>query len=192
MITRQEYLKKYHSDNKEKINQKHRENYVLNRESIIKRTTEYHKLHPEQNKKATKKYRETHRQEMREMHIKWRIKNPDKYKKSINNWRANNPNYGKEWAKNNREILNHRDSLRRALELNAMPEWANKEDIKKIYIECVRIIKKTGIKHEVDHIYPLKSKILCGLHVPCNLQIITSEENRRKSNRICRPLQHFH
>lgn len=42
--------------------------------------------------------------------------------------------------------------------------------------------EKTGIQHNVDHIVPLVSDKVCGLHTPCNLRIITETENKRKSN----------
>jgi hypothetical protein len=36
----------------------------------------------------------------------------------------------------------------------------------------------------VDHIDPLRSDILCGLHVPWNLRVITQEQNLAKSNKV--------
>lgn len=66
----------------------------------------------------------------------------------------------------------------------AMPTWANHDVILAYYIVCQNITKVTGIKHEVDHIIPIQHPLVCGLHVESNLQIITEEENIKKSNKF--------
>jgi 5-methylcytosine-specific restriction endonuclease McrA len=40
----------------------------------------------------------------------------------------------------------------------------------------------TGVKHQVDHIIPLNHPDVCGLHVSWNMDILTAEDNVRKSN----------
>ena len=48
----------------------------------------------------------------------------------------------------------------------------------------MRATETTGKLHVVDHIIPIRSEFVCGLHVPCNLRIITQEENLKKSNKL--------
>lgn len=75
---------------------------------------------------------------------------------------------------------------RKATIKRACPNSLSSEDfeqIKQIYLKCKIITEQTGIEHHVDHIIPLRGENVCGLHVPWNLQIITAEENLRKSNK---------
>jgi hypothetical protein len=68
----------------------------------------------------------------------------------------------------------------------ATPSWLTKQDwatMNALYETARRLTRETGIRHEVDHIYPLNGKTVSGLHVPGNLQILTQSANVAKSNR---------
>jgi hypothetical protein len=65
----------------------------------------------------------------------------------------------------------------------AMPVWADVERINSLYREARRLTRTTGVMHHVDHIVPLNSRLVCGLHVPANLEILRARENRSKGNR---------
>lgn len=73
---------------------------------------------------------------------------------------------------------------RRARTYRQMPVWADRTAIKLLYVEAQRISRATGIKHHVDHYYPLNSPLVSGLHVADNLRIIPACENLKKGNRM--------
>jgi hypothetical protein len=62
------------------------------------------------------------------------------------------------------------------------PNWANMDEINKIYKKSKEISLTTGIVHHVDHIIPLHGKTVSGLHVESNLQIIEAFKNSQKYN----------
>lgn len=67
-------------------------------------------------------------------------------------------------------------SARRALCRKAFPDWCDKKAIEEVYSN-----KPEGC--HVDHIVPLISDVVCGLHVPWNMQYLPASENSRKGNR---------
>lgn len=129
----------------------------------------------------------------------WRKDNPDGFKRWYADHSAERADYWQEWyeknkdhraasyaewAKANPDIVRTVGARRMAAKLNATPAWADQEAIREIYAEAIRLTRETGIRHEVDHIYPLQGKYVCGLHVASNLQILTKTENIRKKNRM--------
>jgi hypothetical protein len=97
--------------------------------------------------------------------------------------------YSVDSSKNfDRPALEHRDIRKlwdgAAMRRYATPNWANKETIKEMYKQARQLTSETGIRHEVDHIIPIKHPLVCGLHTENNLRIISASENLRKSNRV--------
>jgi hypothetical protein len=112
--------------------------------------------------------------------IAWLSRNPEWIER--NRGRANER--AKKWAKDNPGRANARTRHRQARQLRACPSWADRAAIAEFYMKAVQMTKDTGIPHEVDHIIPLVSTVVCGLHVPSNLEVIPAVENRKKSNRM--------
>jgi len=73
---------------------------------------------------------------------------------------------------------------RRLRMICATPCWIDQEKISLIYKERERITEETGIMHHVDHVIPIAGELVCGLHVPENLQILEARKNLQKSNRF--------
>jgi hypothetical protein len=153
-------------------------------------------------KAVAKAWREKNKERFAAMKLAWRERNKEYLLKYRREFYARNKEYinvkCRAYKEANREELNkevaqwYRDhpevnranrALRRAREKRAMPSWANKEKMAAIYAEAVRLTRETGIVYHVDHIYPLQSDWVCGLHCETNLQILTAAENQSKSNR---------
>lgn len=89
----------------------------------------------------------------------------------------------KNWIKKNPEKRNHYEKLKKLKRKSCIASWANKKEIQNVYKKAHEATVRTGIKHHVDHVYPLISDFMCGLHVETNLQVLTEKENTSKGNR---------
>lgn len=91
--------------------------------------------------------------------------------------------YRQRWIDKNPSKRHLHNKSRREHERHAPPPWltdAQWEGMERFYREARKLSKETGVDHEVDHIVPLQGKIVCGLHVPWNLRVITAVENARR------------
>lgn len=95
--------------------------------------------------------------------------------------------YRKRYKSNNPEVTRASLTAYKRKHRDATPHWlssAQRVAIRDMYLTAQRLTKITGERYVVDHIVPLRNKIVCGLHVPWNLRVITQEDNLRKSNRL--------
>lgn len=86
------------------------------------------------------------------------------------------------WKKLHPDRVNA-DTARRQLRLyQAYVSWADDELIQEFYALARLRTQLTGIAWQVDHIVPLNSDMVCGLHCEANLQVIPATTNLAKSN----------
>lgn len=164
----------YKEANKEKFKEYCTRYREANRDLVRERVAAFQKEYPERQREFEIKYRARHPDRRKASCAKYRGK-PGVLEKERENWAA--------WAKENRDKLAAKAAARRALKLKATPLWVNLVEIEAFYVEARRLTIETGIEHHVDHIVPLKSKVVCGLHCPANLQVLPGPENLSKNNR---------
>jgi predicted nucleic acid-binding Zn ribbon protein len=90
---------------------------------------------------------------------------------------------GKAYLRQSLAKENAKSNARRAAKLQATVAWADKDKIAAIYTEAQRLTELTGVVYHVDHIVPLVSSKVCGLHNEFNLQVLPGVENLKKHNR---------
>lgn len=78
-----------------------------------------------------------------------------------------------------RELNLKHNSKDRAARLLRLPKWISAEESEKIN-SLYREARSKGM--QVDHIIPLQGKLVSGLHVFSNLQLLTRSENASKKN----------
>jgi hypothetical protein len=114
--------------------------------------------------------------------------NPTKRNSQNKRWRDKNPDRAHQVSKNYRQknqgAVNARRMKRIAVQRQRTPDWADLTAIRIIYKNAASLTRKTGIRHHVDHIFPLQGELVSGLHVETNLQILSAIDNVKKSNKF--------
>ncbi len=129
------------------------------------------KNNKEKTRETGRIYRESIKDKLAASHAAYRAANKEKIKK-----------YGAAYTKANAGKVNASTARRYSSKRKAIPSWACRDAIERIYIRAAEMTKETGSPHEVDHIVPLQSSVVCGLHCESNLRVLTRYENRSKSN----------
>jgi len=122
--------------------------------------------------------------------VEWRKRNPTKVKQhnatQYKNHTQKIKDHVRKWEKNNPvKILAH-TRQQQTKRLMRYPKWLSTDDrwmIEQAYELAALRTKMFGFSWHVDHTIPLQGRLVSGLHVPTNLQVIPGVENIRKGNR---------
>ena len=115
------------------------------------------------------------------------VANPDKiradHRKSWHLNRVTNLVRAKDYYKRNKANFIAYNRAKRAALLQRIPSWADMDACRIFYVIAARATQCTGIQFHVDHVVPLQGRLVSGLHVPNNLQVLSKTENKRKYNK---------
>jgi len=89
----------------------------------------------------------------------------------------------KKWKAANRGAVNANTAARYAAKTKSTPSWSNTFFVGEAYDLAARRTDATGIEWQVDHVVPLRSSLVCGLHADTNVRVIPGIENQRKNNK---------
>jgi hypothetical protein len=151
------------------------ERYYKNREEILARL-KTPEARARQREKDKQRYHNSpkRKQQQYEASVRWRINNPQRKKEVCAKWNAS------QRAKTLNAI---RAANRRAKRKQATPTWANHYVINLLYAS-MEYFRKEGLDVHVDHIVPLVSDVVCGLHCHFNLRLMYADLNHQKSNKL--------
>lgn len=137
------------------------------------------------------RYRKENAAEVRCILQKWYERNAAKVSEQGARYRAENVEKikasHKKYRSKNLHVARVTRLNRRAAELNATPNW-DRELTEFVALEAGKLAQSreraTGIPWHIDHMIPLQARVVCGLHVWNNLQVIPAVLNLSKANRL--------
>lgn len=146
--------------------------YIKNRGYILNREKEY----KENNKNKIKEYNKQYYLDNKEKRLKYN-------KKHYHNNVEKEKERRKKYYFDNKEKYVACVAKRRAIKLQATPDWLTEEHLEDIEW-CYWLAGHDSENLHVDHIVPLQGNNVCGLHVPWNLRVILAKDNLSKSNKF--------
>ena len=177
--------REYRERNAEAVKARKREYREKNRERLLAKDRAYYEANKERVNAQNKAYYEANKDRM----LAWQkeyANRPDRIEKTrelCRAYKAANKHVAKTEYEKNKPAYFERVARRRATKKQATPAWADIEAIREYY-RAARAFRKYGYDFHVDHIVPLKSPLVSGLHTEANLRLLPGAENRSKHNRF--------
>ncbi len=190
------YMREWVAKNKSKKATHDHKNYKKNSEKIKARSAAWYAKNYERRKATSRAYYERIKEHWAEYARLKRLADPEAYKLKkrldyerhtqaykdrAKQWREVNPERAtanrSTWKEANWGLVLAHCAAQRAHKLQRTPAWADYDAIEEVYVLCPE-------GYHVDHIYPLRGKLVSGLHVHQNLRVILATENLRKSNKM--------
>jgi hypothetical protein len=158
--------KAYREANKDKIKVTKKAYHKANKDKICRKVSAYYNANKDKHKATIKAYREANKEKVAATKKAWAVANADKVTAKV--------------------------SRRKALKLKLIPKHlkncpVEKQRVLDIFKLCRLISMATGVKHHVDHMWPVSDG---GPEWSGNLQIITAHENLTKHASVDLELKH--
>lgn len=180
-----------YAKDKETIRQHRNAYYAANKDAIRGRVNAHYKRNKSAIRDKTNAQYAANKIGLREKIYAWRRANMDKHKASARKWKAKNQERQNayERARYARSDVMRTGAAERCRRYqvskrNATPAWADVKAMRVLYAKAKEWQNITGVEWHVDHIVPIKNDMVCGLHTWDNLQLLTSDINLSKYNRV--------
>ena len=168
----------YVAENADKIRQQRAKFREENRDALAERQQLWRSENLAAAKESVRRYCRAHQEELTARARERRENDPD--------FAAYLEHYRKQYYKKHKHKFIAHNALREERIQQATPPWITpeqKREMELVYKRAAELTTLTGIRHDVDHVWPIKGKKSCGLHVPWNLQVLPWKENNRKRAR---------
>lgn len=139
--------------------------------------TQHRKSNPDKVKASNAAHYAANAEQRREAQRQWNVANAVRAAERARQRRKDRPEVAHNWRQRNKPRVVLQTTRRRAAKLQRTPPWADTEAIAAFYLAC-----PPGL--HVDHVVPLRGKLVSGLHVLNNLQYLTPEVNMKKLNKF--------